>query len=127
MVQGKIWWDRQSQRAVLAATSCSITSKIHPKHQGYRSVTAQIQQSLRDLGTDYLDLMLLHYASCWDGLAGCSKDVPPEGTWRDSWRALEDAVRAGTLRTIGVSNFDPGSACSAGRHGEGAPGRGSAQ
>ena len=60
-------------------------------------------QSLADLRTDTLDLVLLHYPRCWDGLCG---DDQPEGTWSDSWRALEDAVLAGSVRTIGEANME---------------------
>ena len=55
-------------------------------------------QTLKDLGTTYLDLMLLHYPECWGTLC---KDVSPQGTWKDSWRAFEHAVDQGKLRAIG--------------------------
>ena len=55
-------------------------------------------QSLEDLRTDRLDLFLLHYPQCWEGLCGNDE---PEGTWKDSWRALEDAVLNGSVRAIG--------------------------
>lgn len=45
-----------------------------------------------------------HYPECWGDL--CGGGVQPAGTWRDSWRALEAAHRAGTIRSLGVSNFD---------------------
>ena len=55
-------------------------------------------QSLEDLGTKYLDLMLLHYPECWGTLC---EGTPPQGTWKDSWRAFEHAVDQGKLRAIG--------------------------
>lgn len=51
-----------------------------------------IDESLRKLGTDYIDLMLLHQ---------------PFGDRYNSYRALEDALKAGKVRSIGVSNFYP--------------------
>ncbi|MDD7462055.1 MAG: aldo/keto reductase [Prevotellaceae bacterium] len=51
-----------------------------------------IDESLRKLGTDYIDLMLLHQ---------------PYGDRYNAYRALEEALRAGKVRAIGVSNFYP--------------------
>ena len=69
-----------------------ITSKIWVSNMNYERATASIDESLRRLGTDYIDLMLLHQAM---------------GDYPGAWRALEDAHRAGKLRAIGVSNFYP--------------------
>lgn len=80
-----------------------LTSKLHPRHLGRETTTRQLDKSLRDLGTEYLDLFLLHYPQCWGRLCD---GVEPEGTWRDSWRAMEALVAAGKIRSIGVSNFD---------------------
>lgn len=51
-----------------------------------------IEKSLRRLQLDYLDLYLIHQ---------------PYGDVHGSWRAMQDAYRAGKLRAIGVSNFHP--------------------
>ncbi|KAL4451545.1 hypothetical protein ABPG75_007207 [Micractinium tetrahymenae] len=80
-----------------------ITSKIHPRHHGYWSMLEVFSEALQDLQTDYVDLMLLHYPECWPELCG---DVKVEGTWRDSWAALEQLVLEKKLRAIGVSNFN---------------------
>lgn len=63
-----------------------LTSKIHPRHLGFNATARQLAVSLRELKTYYLDLLLLHYPECWGDLCG---GIQPEGTWRDSWRALE--------------------------------------
>jgi diketogulonate reductase-like aldo/keto reductase len=42
--------------------------------------------------------MLLHYPECWGTLC---EGTPPQGTWKDSWRAFEHAVDQGKLRAIG--------------------------
>lgn len=69
-----------------------ITSKIWVANMTYECAMASIDASLRALGTDYLDLMLLHQAM---------------GDYPGAYRAMEDAYRAGKLRAIGVSNFYP--------------------
>jgi len=69
-----------------------ITSKIWVANMNYERATASIDESLRRLGTDYIDLMLLHQAM---------------GDYPGAWRAMEEAHRAGKLRAIGVSNFYP--------------------
>ncbi len=80
-----------------------ITSKIHPRHLGFDASAARLASSLAELQTDYLDLLLLHYPECWGDLCG---GVAPAGTWRESWRALEAMHAAGSVRALGVSNFD---------------------
>ena len=69
-----------------------ITSKIWVANMNYERATASIEESLRKLDTDYIDLMLLHQAM---------------GDYPGAYRAMEDAHRAGKLRAIGVSNFYP--------------------
>ena len=69
-----------------------ITSKIWVANMNYERATASIDESLRRLGTDYIDLMLLHQAM---------------GDYPGAWRAMEETYRAGRLRAIGVSNFYP--------------------
>ena len=69
-----------------------ITSKIWVANMNYERATASIDESLRRLGTDYIDLMLPHQAM---------------GDYPGAYRAMEEAYRAGKLRAIGVSNFYP--------------------
>lgn len=82
-----------------------ITTKIHPRDHGYSTALRAVERSLQQFQTSYLDLMLLHYPRCWGDL--CGRDHVEQGTWRDSWRALEEAYAQGKLRAIGVSNFWP--------------------
>ena len=79
-----------------------LTSKLHPRHLGYERTLQQFQTSLDDLHTEYMDLFMLHYPKCWGSLC----DTEPEGTWVDSWRALEELYNDGKVKAIGVSNFD---------------------
>ncbi len=69
-----------------------VTSKVWVSNMNYERAAASIDESLRALGTDHIDLMLLHQAM---------------GDYPGAWRAMEDAYRAGKLRAIGVSNFYP--------------------
>lgn len=56
-----------------------LTSKIHPRHLGYLPTLSAFQASLDDLGTDYLDLLLLHYPLCWGSLCGGEQPEVSEG------------------------------------------------
>lgn len=69
-----------------------LVSKIWISNYGYDKALASIDESLRRLGTDYIDLMLLHQPFC---------------DRYGAYRALESAYKAGKLRAIGVSNFYP--------------------
>ena len=69
-----------------------LVSKIWMTNYGYEAAKESINESLRKLQTDYLDLMLLHQPFC---------------DYYGAWQALEEAYREGQLRAIGVSNFYP--------------------
>lgn len=69
-----------------------LVSKIWISNYGYDKAKASIDESLRKLRTDYIDLMLLHQPFC---------------DRYGAYRALEEAYREGKLRAIGVSNFYP--------------------
>jgi diketogulonate reductase-like aldo/keto reductase len=69
-----------------------IVSKIWISNYGYEKAKASIDESLRKLQTDYIDLMLLHQPFC---------------DRYGAYRALEAAYKEGKLRAIGISNFYP--------------------
>ena len=69
-----------------------LTTKIWISNGGYEKAEASIDESLRKLKTDYVDLMLIHQ---------------PFNDYYGSYRAMEEAYRAGKIRAIGVSNFMP--------------------
>lgn len=69
-----------------------LTTKIWVSNGGYEKAKASIEESLRKLGTDYIDLMLIHQ---------------PFNDYYGTYRAMEEAYKVGYLRTIGVSNFYP--------------------
>jgi len=76
-----------------------ITSKV-PGGQNSSATTQSIEQSLKDLQVDYIDLMLIHFPSTWAGAGGAASR-------QETWRALEASYKAGKLRAIGVSHFCP--------------------
>lgn len=67
-----------------------LTSKVWIEHYGYEECRKSVEESLRKLKTDYLDLMLLHQ---------------PFSDYYGAWRALEDLYEEGKIRAIGISNF----------------------
>ena len=80
-----------------------ITSKVAAEHKDYRSAADGIDETLRKMGLDYLDMMIIHSPQPWMEV-NQSQNRYVEGN-REAWRALEDAYKAGKLRAIGVSNF----------------------
>jgi len=69
-----------------------VTSKLWVEDAGYERARVAIDKSLRRLGLEYLDLYLIHQ---------------PFSDVHGAWRAMEEAHRAGKLRAIGLSNFQP--------------------
>lgn len=69
-----------------------ITTKVWISNAGEERAAASIEESLRKLRTDYIDLLLIHQ---------------PFADYYGTYRAMEKAVRAGKVRAIGVSNFYP--------------------
>ena len=83
---------------------CGLTTKLHPRDLGEARTLEVFPNSLRNLRTTYIDAFLLHYPRCFGNLCN---HAAPQGTWRDSWRALETLYERGEIRAIGVSNFGP--------------------
>jgi 2,5-diketo-D-gluconate reductase A len=69
-----------------------IVTKVWISNAGYERAKASIDESLRKLQTDYIDLLLIHQ---------------PFGDYYGTYRAMEEAYKEGKLRAIGVSNFYP--------------------
>ena len=70
-----------------------LVTKVWISNAGEEKAAASIDESLRKLRTDYIDLLLIHQAY---------------GDVFGSWRAMEKAYRTGKVRAIGVSNFQAG-------------------
>lgn len=69
-----------------------ITSKLWVDDAGYESTKKAFETSIKKLGVDYLDLFLIHR---------------PRGDVKGTWQAMEELNKAGKIRAIGVSNFEP--------------------
>ena len=67
-----------------------ITSKLWLQDYGYENAKKGIENSLKALDTEYIDLYLLHQ---------------PYGDYLGAWKALEEAVKDGKIKSIGISNI----------------------
>lgn len=80
-----------------------VTTKVAAEHKDYKSAADGIDGSLKAMGLDYIDMMIIHSPQPWVEV-NQSDNRYLEGNL-EAWRALTDAYKAGKLRTIGVSNF----------------------
>ena len=80
-----------------------VTTKVAAEHKDYKSAADGIEESLKKLGLDYIDMMIIHSPQPWVEV-NQSDNRYIEGN-REAWRALTDAYKAGKIRAIGVSNF----------------------
>ena len=83
---------RAVQKSGVKREELFLTTKIWISNAGEEKAARSIDESLKKLGTDYIDLMLIHQ---------------PFGDYYGTYRAMEKAYRQGKLRAIGVSNFYP--------------------
>lgn len=68
-----------------------VTSKLWVDFSGYEGTKKAFQTSIDKIGTDYLDLYLIHR---------------PRGDVKGSWKAMEELYKAGKIKAIGISNFE---------------------
>lgn len=71
-----------------------ITSKVWKDSMGYENTMKSFNQTLEDLGVEYIDLFLIHWP--------CNKD---KSINIETWKALEDLYISGKVKAIGLSNF----------------------
>ena len=76
-----------------------ITSKLNNPNHGYDKAMESFEQSLQKLGTDYLDLFLIHWPN----------PLQYRDTWQqtnaETWKAFEELYESGKIKAIGISNF----------------------
>jgi 2,5-diketo-D-gluconate reductase A len=70
-----------------------LTTKLWNKEQGYESTLKAFDESLKKLGTDYVDLYLIHWP------------LPSKDLFMETWRAFIKIKEEGRAKSIGVSNF----------------------
>lgn len=83
---------RAVKKSGIAREDVFITTKVWISNAGYELAKASIDESLRKLQSDYVDLLLIHQ---------------PFNDYYGTYRAMEEAYKAGKARAIGVSNFYP--------------------
>lgn len=72
-----------------------VTTKVWNDHHGYDATLRAFDDSMVNLGLDYVDMYLIHWP------------CPRQGLFPETYRALETLYREGRVRAIGVSNFQP--------------------
>lgn len=78
------------QKSGILREEIFLTTKVWVEHYGYEEAKKSVEESMRKLKTDYLDLVLLHQ---------------PFADAYGAYRALEEMYEAGKIRAIGISNF----------------------
>lgn len=81
------------RRSGLDRDELLVVSKIPGRHHGFDEAIASIEESLRTLGLDRIDLELIHWPN------------PSVGRWLETWQGMIAAQERGLVRSIGVSNF----------------------
>lgn len=79
-----------------------LTTKVAAENKTYETAAASIDESLRKLGLEYADLIIIHCPQPWAEFRGAKRYFKEN---KQVWKALEDAYEAGKVRAIGVSNF----------------------
>lgn len=81
------------RRSGLPREEVQITTKIPGRHHVYGATLASVEESLRRMHLDYLDVVMIHWPN------------PSVGLYREAWRGLVEARDRDLVRVIGVSNF----------------------
>ncbi len=87
----------------IAREELFITTKVPAEIKTYEGAKEVIQASLKKLGVDYIDLVIIHCPAPWPLYAKGVKGFYEENV--AVYRAMEEAVERGEIRSIGVSNF----------------------
>ena len=85
----------------IARADLFITSKLQIGIHGYENTLVAFEQTMKNLGMEYLDLYLVHWPN----------PIKFRDHWQEAnagtWKAFEELYRAGRIRAIGISNFRP--------------------
>jgi len=83
----------------IARTDLYLTTKIWNSNRSAEGVKFSVEQSLKKLKTNYLDLLLIHWPA----------NATQFENWKEinaeTWKAMEELYKSGVVKTIGVSNF----------------------
>ncbi len=82
------------RKSGVAREEVFVTSKIWNDRHGYAEAKEAIQESIDRLNIDYVDMMLIHWP------------CPKQDKFVETWRAFEEFLETGLVRSIGVSNFN---------------------
>ena len=80
-----------------------VTSKVAAENKSYASALNSIDESLKTMELDYIDMMIIHSPQPWVEVNQSENRYFEEN--KEVWRAMEDALDAGKVCAIGVSNF----------------------
>ena len=81
-----------------------LTTKVQAEYKSYKKAKKSIDESLKKLGVDYIDMILIHCPQPWIVFRG------PRKYYKENvevWKALQEAYKEGKVKAIGVSNFLP--------------------
>ena len=87
----------------VARAELFVTTKLAAEIKSFNEAVASIDNSLKTMDLDYIDMMIIHSPKPW--MKFHEKDPYLDGN-REAWRALEEAYKTGKLRAIGLSNFE---------------------
>ncbi|GAB2976554.1 aldo/keto reductase [Amycolatopsis acidiphila] len=79
----------------LARADVFVTTKLANDAHGHDNAITALEGSLQRLGTDYVDLYLIHWP------------LPRKNRYVETWQSFEEILKAGKARAVGVSNFQP--------------------
>lgn len=79
-----------------------ITTKVAAEIKSYEEAKASIDESLKKLDVDYIDLVIIHCPQPWSEFRGAKRYFKEN---IEVWKALEEAYKEGKVKSIGVSNF----------------------
>eukprot|EP00457_Paulinella_chromatophora_P007431 gb/GEZN01007454.1/.p1 GENE.gb/GEZN01007454.1/~~gb/GEZN01007454.1/.p1 ORF type:complete len:388 (-),score=36.45 gb/GEZN01007454.1/:371-1375(-) len=108
------WGIKQAVARGVPRNEIFVTTKVPPNLYGFKGTSALIERMLKELDSDYIDLVLLHMPFGMLGIAlgeeayfkrfdDCKTMVE---CWEGSWRALAAVRKQGKVRDVGVSNFN---------------------